>query len=77
MMKRFFRGMFYLLLAIAFIFFAFALAIELGVRTVPIWPDYVLDLPFRSDGPMRIGMLLTAISALFYMGSRFRPPVRD
>lgn len=77
MIKRLLRGAFYLLIAAALVHFGFALAIEYGVRTVPIWPGYVMDLPFQSDAPTRIGMILAGISVLFYMVSRVQARPTD
>lgn len=77
MIRKLVRVAFYCLILFALIFFGFALAIEFGVRTVPVWPGWELDLPYRSDAPTRIGMLLAGIAVLIYMASRIRRPIAD
>lgn len=69
---RFLRWAFYLLVAAAMFHFTAALLIEFRVHTIPIWPGYVMDLPFQSAAPIRIGLLLSGLAALLYMIYRIR-----
>lgn len=66
------RASIYLLVIAAIFFFGLALAIEFGVRTIPIGTSYVVDLRPPSDTPTRLGILVGGIAALLFMVDRLR-----
>lgn len=65
-----FRGVIYLLLAGAMLMLAAALAIDFGVRTVPIGFGMVVDFPIDNAVPIRTGMILFVIAAALFMAQR-------
>lgn len=72
MASRVFRSAIYLLVIAALIFFGLAIAIEFGVRTIPLGPSHVIDLSPSNAAPIRIGLLVGGMAALLFMVERLR-----
>lgn len=69
MASKMLRASIYLLVVVALFFFGLALALEFGVRTIPLGSAYVVDLN-PSPIPTRIGLLVSAMAALLFMVDR-------
>ena len=56
----------------AILFLAYALAVELGITSIPLGSGSVLELTADSSRPIRIALILAAIAGMLFWIGRVR-----